>query len=257
MLRSRTSDLAAENFGLETASSLHFPKPREYVRYGFGVSIASRFGHSYHTVTSGRIWADDTAKRQLLCKLIAEIITEYREHARGAATLTVGLGSASITADSLGSLTVDRVLVTDAEMQKSGLAKMCAINPGVPAKTGLDTAVTVREIAKQSSAELIITVDSLSAVSPDRLCTVVQITDCGVVPGSALSHSSGEISTSTMPCPVISIGVPTVIRADLLSGNKSDSRLLVSPADTDVAVSCYASIIAGGINLAHMGNITG
>ena len=257
MLKKRKSDLAEEFFGLEPAARVHFTNTLTSEKYGFKITAASHLGYSYQTVSCGKIWLEGTEDRRRLCSLIAEIISEYRGHDRSVAILTVGLGSESVTADSLGSLAADRIAVTSGEGEKLGVSKMCVIKPGVPARTGLDTAKTVRSIAEQTEAGLIITVDSLSAISPDRLCTALQISDCGVIPGSALSHSSGEISSRTMPCPVISIGVPTVIRADLLSGNERDRGLLVSPSDIDVAVSCYASIIAGGINLAHLGNNLG
>ena len=249
MSENRTSDLAEESFGNNEGDGCGFSDVREYSRRGFSVRQADILGHRYHTVTSGRIWLGDTSERQELCRLIAEIITEYCSPKTVRSTLTVGLGSPSVTADSLGPRTAERILVTD-----GNFPKMCTFVPGVPARTGIDTAAAVRAIAEQIKADLIVTVDSLSALSPDRLCTVVQITDHGVVPGSAVSHSSGEISGETMPCPVISVGVPTVIRADLLSGNNKDRGLLVSSVDTDVAISCYASVIGGAINLSHIGN---
>lgn len=254
MFSKKTSDLADESFGLSLADCDNFMPTQEYTSRGFTVKHTSPFGYNYHTISCGKIWTATTAERQALCKLTSEIIVEYCKGKRLRSVLTVGLGSPSVTADSLGPRTVERLLITDSTMHESGINKMCAVTPGVPARTGIDTATTVRAIAEQTKAELIITVDSLSALSSDRLCSVIQITNHGVIPGSAVSHSSGEISEQTMPCSVISIGVPTVIRADLLSGNEKDNSLLVSSVDTDIAVDCYASIIGGAINLFHIGN---
>jgi len=257
MFTKKISDLADESFGLDLAKGEAFSDVKEYISHGFGVRQAGLLGYSYHTLSGGQFWTSDTAERQALCRLIAKIITAYCEAAPVTSVLTVGLGSSSVTADSLGPRTAERILVTDSVMHERGIAKMCAVVPGVSARTGIDTAAAVRAIAEQVKAELIITVDSLSAISSDRLCKVVQITNHGVIPGSAMSHSSGEISEKTMPCPVISVGVPTVIRADLLSGNEKDRSLLVSSVDTDIAVDCYASIIGGAINLFHIGNTAG
>lgn len=254
MFTKKTSDLAEESFGLPFPQDNGFSSVREYSSHGFTLKCASLNGYGYHTVFCGKIWTADTSKRHALCRLIAEVITGYCREKKPRTVLTVGLGSPTATADSLGPRTTERILITDSAMHESGIPKMCAMTPGVPGRTGIDTATATRAIAEQTEAELIIAVDSLSAISPDRLCTVVQITDHGVIPGSAMSHSSGEISKRTMPCPVISVGVPTVIRADLLSGSEKDRSLLVSSVDTDIAVDCYASIIGGAINLFHIGN---
>ena len=98
------------------------------------------------------------------------------------------------------------------------------------------------------------TVDSLTARTRERLGTLVQVTDCGVTPGSALSHASGEISERTMPCPVLSLGVPTVIRSDVLAGQEDGDPMFVSRADTDAMVTAYARILASAINGAFSGN---
>jgi spore protease len=129
---------------------------------------------------------------------------------------------------------------------------MYVICPMTEAKTGIDTAVYIRAIAEAVHPEVIIAADALCAKSRERLQTVIQISDCGITPGSALSRTKGEISSSTMPCPVVTIGVPTVISTESMDGDAGEP-LLVTRAESDLITDCYSSIIAGGIHSAIYG----
>ena len=109
-------------------------------------------------------------------------------------------------------------------------------------------------LADHTDADLILTVDSVAAQTQERLQTVLQITDAGMTPGSAMSHTSGGITRETMRRPVVSVGVPMVIRADLLNDEFSAEPMFVTRAETDIIGDCYASVIAGAVNLALSGN---
>jgi hypothetical protein len=54
--------------------------------------------------------------------------------------------------------------------------------------------------------------------------------------------------------PVISVGVPMVIRADLLDDSFAGEPMFVTRAEADAAADCYAGVIAGAVNLALSGN---
>ena len=121
----------------------------------------------------------------------------------------------------------------------------------------------ISALAERTGAALIVTVDALCARTGSRLGTVAQITDCGLIPGSALRHSSGAVTRGTMPCPVLSVGVPTVVRASALPADPGTEKeappappLFVTRADTEAMVSCYASLIASAVNGAFSGNLT-
>ena len=67
-----------------------------------------------------------------------------------------------------------------------------------------------------------------------------------------------------MPCPVLSVGVPTVVRAADLPSDPGDPGkapasppLFVTRADTEAMVSCYAALIASAVNGAFSGNPDG
>lgn len=242
------SDLILDYSPLNAALPHHSPVHTESYDDGFAVISSTHENNSYSTLICDKIWADTTERRRALVRLTSKHIHRHCCTEAPKAVLVVGLGSAVLTSDSLGPSAASRIIVNPEFSPALPMPRVSVISPGVPAKTGIDTAVIVRSIAKEVGAELIITVDSLSATSAERLCRVIQITDCGITPGSALAHSSGEISKSTMPCPVISIGVPTVIRGETLSQSPDHRDLLVSPADADIALDCYAAIIGSAIN---------
>ncbi|MBE6617446.1 MAG: GPR endopeptidase [Ruminococcaceae bacterium] len=253
-MEQRMSDLITEFRTADGSLPTHSPAHYETEKHGFKITNSTYEDKAYSTVTVGNIIDLSPNSRRKLIQCLSELLNNHSEESPKGAVLVVGLGNSAITADSLGPITASRIAVTDRVLFEMGFPKICAIIPGVPARTGLDTAQTVLHIAKQMSADLIIAVDSLCAVSPERLGNVIQISEAGISPGSAFSHTSGEISKMTMPCPVISLGVPTVIRASSLSPSVPDTSLLVSPADLDIVADCYASIIAGGINSALLGN---
>ena len=277
----RESDLFMEygcgsEGGGESALPLRFPDPDLTSLEGFDVSSAQSGAGGYHSLESGSLWLAPPVSRRRFVRALSSILTLYRRRIgipRQGPFLVCGIGNERASADSLGPRAVWKVLTTDPAMREAGIPSVCAVRTGIPKDTGIDTADLVYALAGKTGAALIVTVDSLCAKRGDRLGTVAQITDCGLIPGSALSHSSGEISRRTMPCPVLSVGVPTVVRASLLHGDgekaapSEESRqdvgsgaghpLFVTRADTDAMVSCYASLIAQAINAAFTGNAPG
>lgn len=254
---------------LETARPLRFGPAASSSLEGFSVSEAEGEEGGCRSLFCGTLWLDPPEARRRFVRALSAILIRYRRRMgipRQGPFLICGVGNENASADALGPRTVSRVLASDPAMRDAGIPAVCAVRTGVPRDTGIDTADTVRALAGVSSAVLIVTVDSLCARSGSRLGTVAQITDCGLIPGSALRHSSGEISRRTMPCPVLSVGVPTVVRASALnapppgSASRSDAAeedgpLFVSRADTDAMVTCYASLIAQAVNAAFTGNM--
>lgn len=253
-MKLRMSDLIVELENWNSALPVHAPEHKDHFLHGFKITRSVYSGEAYSTVSSGNIQQIYEGERRELIRCIAELINEHTGGVKMRSVLVVGLGNAAITADSLGPEVASRISVTDGLLMKMGFPKICAITPGTPARTGIDSARITLKLAEETGADLIIAVDSLCAISPERLGRVIQISEGGITPGSAFSHSSGEISSRTMPCPVLSIGVPTVIRASALSPDAADPNLLVSPADGDILIARYASVIAGGINTSLLGN---
>ena len=259
----------------EAGRPLRFPDPAPSSLEGFSVSAAEGGDGGYHSLFCGAIWLDPPGVRRRFVRALTRLLVQYRRRAgapRQGPFLVCGVGNENAAADALGPRAVSRVLSTDPFMREAGLPAVCTMKTGVPRQTGIDTADLVSALAERTGAALIVTVDSLCARGGSRLGTVAQVTDCGLIPGSALRHSSGEISRRTMPCPVLSVGVPTVVRASALNerapadgnipssagasadGAADDLPLFVSRADTDAMVACYASLIARAVNAAFTGN---
>ena len=253
----RMSDLFIERSDTEESVPLRFPEPTSTWIEGFDANRAEGEDGGYHSLFCGEIWRAPPEDRQRLGRAVRSVLASYRRRlgvSQQAPVLIAGIGKESAAADALGPRTAARILTTDRTMREAGLAAVSAIKTGTVGETGIDTHRHILALAREIGAELIVTVDALTARSGDRLGTVVQITDCGITPGSALGHASGEISRRTMPCPVLSVGVPTVVRSDVLTGETEDDPMFVTRADTDAMVTCYASILASAINAVFTGN---
>ncbi len=261
MMKTRNSDLIIENFGMSAAEPLHSASPETYERMGFPVYGSVSGNHRYHTVVTGKLWKSPVDDRRRCIRLCASILREYLNSAgicRDARILFAGIGNPNLASDAVGPKTCDRIVVTrgDRMLTELGFPEISAVKPGVPSRTGLDTAEQIALLADHMNADLILTVDSVAARTRERLQTVIQITDCGMAPGSALSHSASAINSETMHRPVLSIGVPMVIRADLatLDDSFAEEPMFVTRAEADTIADCYAGVIAGSVNLALSGN---
>lgn len=169
--------------------------------------------------------------------------------------LVVGLGNAAVTPDAVGPRTLEHLLVTRHLRQFmpdtfGDLRACCAFAPGVLGATGMESAGMVRSVAALSGAASLIVVDALAACEEKRLCTTVQLADTGIIPGSGIGNSRAAFNRQTMGVPVIAVGVPTVIRAEVLRQEKKPGDLIVTPSDIDQRVAALAKMIGMGINRA-------
>ena len=174
--------------------------------------------------------------------------------------LVIGLGNRDLTPDSVGPRCAEAVNATmhirDAEPKFFSSLECSAIallSPGVSACSGMDAARIAAAICLGEHFDAVIAVDSLAARSPARLGRTVQLSDTGIFPGSGIGNSRSGITKETVGAPVIAIGVPTVIDARLLAGDRCDlrgERMFVSPKEINGIVGAAARIIAGGINQA-------
>ena len=157
------------------------------------------------------------------------------------AILVAGLGNGSVDADSLGSLTVDRV----AAGEKNG-RRVFAIKTGVPEQTGIAASDLVCSTARLVSADLLLTVDSLAAVSPSRLCSAIQVSEGRSEPGSGAESGGEKIEPRRAGCPVVSVGVPTVVLGRLSRGGEEAEGLFTVCGVSNEAV-FFASVISEAI----------
>ena len=153
-----------------------------------------------------------------------------------------GLGNPDITPDSLGALSVRGL--TKLRTRRFALS---AIETDVAAKTGLDTAKLVRAAANELPADCLVVVDALSCGNPRYIGKTVQITDAGIVPGSAAGRRSRKLSRKTLGIPVAAIGVPLVTALSSVTKCPDDSRFFATADDIDVIVRQWAEVISGAL----------
>ncbi len=137
--------------------------------------------------------------------------------------LVAGLGNSDIIADAIGPLTIKKLTATrhlrDLEpgiFDCLGSCEISAFSPGVLGQTGIETVELIRGAAENSEPDVIIAVDALAARGFERLASVVQLSDCGINPGSGIGNTRKAINRDTLGIPVISIGVPTVVDSSTL-----------------------------------------
>lgn len=135
--------------------------------------------------------------------------------------LILGLGNRLSTADSLGPITLDKIMVTRHLFTlntnvKEGIRPVATISPGVMANTGIETYDIITSLVKKIKPKFLIVIDALASSSIERINKTIQITDTGIHPGSGIGNNRKEISSNTLGIPVIAIGVPTVVESSII-----------------------------------------
>ncbi len=148
----------------------------------------------------------------ILCNAIKEVSGLQREK-----ILVVGLGNRNITADALGPKTLDKIKVTrqffkayNKEFDED-FNEVSILEPGVLGTTGIETINTIIGVVEKIQPTLLIIIDALASRKMRRLCSVVQITDAGIEPGSGIGNMQGSLNEETLGVKVIAIGIPTVV----------------------------------------------
>ena len=180
--------------------------------------------------------------------------------------LVVGLGNRMVTADSLGPLVSDNLLITRhivkeygrLALDKSYVHEISSIVPGVMSQTGMETFEIIKGIIEKTCPDAMIAIDALAARSTKRLNRTIQLADTGIHPGSGVGNHRNMLSKESLGIPVIAIGVPTVVEAAAIihdaHGDESITPHLngmyVTPKDIDESVKRLSFTISEGINLA-------
>ena len=167
--------------------------------------------------------------------------------------LVAGLGNPAMTPDAVGPGTVSRLTVTrhlrgyDESLYAAlGCCELSAVSPGVLGQTGMESAELVKCAAELVHPHLIVAVDALAAASCERLSSTVQLTDRGISPGAGIGNRRPGLNAETMGCPVMGVGIPTVVDALL----DEDTPTMVTPREIDVMISRGARLLAWSIHAA-------
>lgn len=197
----------------------------------------------YITLETEAMARQSPGRQRALSEELSSYIKELL-HSAGApgSVLVVGLGNHEVTSDSLGPRTLEQIRITrhlgrkmecvkdtrqkletdrkegahqevhqEAEAeQERGLS---GIVPGVMAQTGMETAEIVRGIVSETKPEAVVVIDALAARSVSRLANTIQLSNTGIRPGSGVGNHRHSLTEESLGCPVIAIGVPTVVAA--------------------------------------------
>lgn len=232
----------------------------------------------------------DTEVYEKVCMLLADEIREMAKPDKNTKTLVAGLGNRNITPDALGPEVISHLMVTNhmkekmADFLSDDITSVSAVSPGVLGTTGIETSKIIKGIVSEIKPDLVIAVDALASRSIDRISTTVQVSDCGINPGSGVNNKREGLNEETLGVKVISIGVPTVVDAATIASDCIDmverktqtaktndelrsemirntisqniGVLMVTPKDIDSVIDKTAKTIANGINLALHKNLT-
>ncbi len=162
---------------------------------------------------------DEDYHREISKCLAEELLKLLPEEEEGQNILVVGLGNREVTADALGPQTVDNLYITRHIVREYGKAAyscnrmplLSALEPGVMAKTGMETAEIVKGVVSETKPDILIVVDALAARSTKRLNRTIQITNTGIQPGSGVGNHRNALTKESLGVPVIAIGIPTVV----------------------------------------------
>ena len=184
--------------------------------------------------------------------------------------LVIGLGNDAMAPDAIGPFSTEHVLVTRHLTHTKAFSSLTAVSvltPGVLGRTGMESAEVIRGAVTAVKPDVLLAVDALASRSLARVCTTVQLSDTGIIPGSGVGNRRCAINQELVHIPVIAIGVPTVVdaatlAADLLEESgaaqvdpaalrgQDAASLMVTPRDIDAQIAELSRIIGYGINLA-------
>lgn len=183
---------------------------------------------------------DEDYHREISDCLAEELLSLIPNSEREQSILVVGLGNREVTADALGPQVVDNLFITRHVVREYGKAAyncsrmnlVSSIEPGVMAKTGMETAEIVKGVIGETSPDVLVVVDALAARSTKRLNRTIQITNTGIQPGSGVGNHRNALTMESLGIPVVAIGVPTVVDAATIVGDALE-KLLKDDAEFD------------------------
>ncbi|HEY8419356.1 MAG TPA: GPR endopeptidase [Clostridia bacterium] len=229
----------------------------------------------YITIEADEFYQKDLDFIHKVASQISRAIDDCIGDLKPKTILAVGLGNKHMTADSLGPMTVDKLII-NRHLQEDWGVSLCALSPGVLGITGIETYDIIKGVAEKVKPDIIITIDALASKSTHRLSSAFQVTDTGIVPGAGVGNHRFGLNRESLGAPVISIGAPLVVYASTLSldiieqcfekmpeltpSKEQESKLIsniltsslgelvVTPKDIDAIVQKCAYVLAVAIN---------
>ncbi len=189
---------------------------------------------TYVTMEAPGLVEPDEGYHREISECLAEELWQMIPNAeKEQSILVVGLGNREVTADALGPQVVDNLFVTRHMIKAYGKAayncsrmnQISSIEPGVMAKTGMETAEIIKGVVRETGPDVVIVIDALAARSTKRLNRTIQITNTGIQPGSGVGNHRNALTEESLGVPVIAIGVPTVVDAATIVSDALDKLL--------------------------------
>lgn len=177
---------------------------------------------TYITIEAPEILEPDEDYHREISECISkELLSMLPKKEEGLSVLVVGLGNREVTADALGPRVLDNLMITRHIMRTYGKAayenkcvnEISSIEPGVMAKTGMETAEIVKGVVEETQPDVVVVIDALAARSTKRLNRTIQISNAGIQPGSGVGNHRNALTEESLGRTVIAIGVPTVVDA--------------------------------------------
>lgn len=176
---------------------------------------------------------DEDYHKEISDCLAEELLDMIPNSEKEQSVLVVGLGNREVTADALGPQVVDNLFITRHVVKNYGKAAyncsrmnlVSSIEPGVMAKTGMETAEIIKGVVNETNPDVLIVIDALAARNTKRLNRTIQITNTGIQPGSGVGNHRNALTEESLGVPVIAIGVPTVVDAATIVGDALDELL--------------------------------
>ncbi len=176
---------------------------------------------------------DDGYHREISECLARELKDMIPNSSTEQSILVVGLGNREVTADALGPQVVDNLFITrhvvkvygKAAYNRQTMNQISSIEPGVMAKTGMETAEIIKGVVDETKPDVVVVIDALAARSTKRLNRTIQITNTGIHPGSGVGNHRNALTFESLNVPVIAIGVPTVVDAATIVGDALEKLL--------------------------------
>jgi len=224
-----------------------------------GAKAMGRPVGTYITMELPGLLEEEEALKELAERELCRQLRNLLKGKKANHILIVGLGNREVTADAIGPLTVDGLIVTrhyflDEAVREAVEKKYCRVSafvPGVMAQTGMETMELIRGVVEEIRPDVVMAVDALAAGSPKRLNTTIQLTDTGISPGAGVGNNRKELNETSLGCPVIAIGVPTVLDAVTIAKEEVEEDVkafFVMPRNIDSSVQYVSELLAGGIN---------
>lgn len=250
---------------------------RVHIQSAEAAQIMGKAQGQYVTLEAPGLYARDPLLEETVSHLMArELCRILPQPADNAPVLVVGLGNDQVTPDALGPKTVGRLMVTRHLLElipqavDERVRSVCTIAPGVLGETGIETVEVVRGVIDRVHPSAVVAVDALASRDSRRIASTIQISDAGLQPGSGVGNRRLALNQEVLGCPVIAVGVPTVVCAativrDALQqlsgsdemadeameklGREALPELVVTPKEVDTLVEDAARRLAMGLNL--------